>query len=51
MKNLLYYQVPISVFCGQTMEQISYYQLEGKILYRESDIQKMLDGNYRKSFL
>ena len=34
----------------RTMGYISYYQLGGKILYRESDIQKMLDENYRKSF-
>lgn len=35
----------------RTMGRISYYQLEGRVLYRESDIQKMLDDNYRKSFL
>ena len=35
----------------RTMGQISYYQLGGKILYRESDIQKMLEDNYRKSYL
>ena len=34
----------------RTMGYISYYQLGGKILYRESDIQKMLDENYRRSF-
>ena len=34
----------------RTMGIISYYQLGGKILYRESDIQKMLDENYRESF-
>ena len=34
----------------RTMGYVSYYQLGGKILYRESDIQKMLDENYRRSF-
>ena len=29
--------------------RISYYQLGGKILYRESDIEKMLQENYRKA--
>ena len=34
----------------RTMGYVSYYQLGGKILYRESDIQRMLDENYRRSF-
>lgn len=29
---------------------ISYYQLGGKILYKESDIEKMLLANYRETF-
>ena len=29
---------------------ISYYQLGGKILYKESDIERMLAANYRKAF-
>lgn len=31
--------------------KISFYQVGGKILYRESDIQKMLDLNFRESFM
>lgn len=34
----------------RTTGVISYYQLGGKVLYRESDIQKLLDDNYRKKF-
>ena len=30
--------------------RISYYQLGGKILYRESDIEKMLQENYREAY-
>jgi excisionase family DNA binding protein len=30
--------------------KIPYCQLGGKILYRESDIEKMLQENYRKAF-
>ena len=30
--------------------KIPYCKLGGKILYRESDIQQMLDENYRKAF-
>lgn len=29
---------------------ISYYQLGGKILYKESDIERMLAANYREAF-
>ena len=29
---------------------IAYYQLGGKILYKESDIEKMLAANYREAF-
>jgi excisionase family DNA binding protein len=29
---------------------IAYYQLGGKILYRESDIERMLADNYREAF-
>ena len=29
---------------------ISYYQLGGKILYKESDIESMLAANYREAF-
>lgn len=29
---------------------ISYYQLGGKILYRESDIEKMLQENYKQAY-
>ena len=29
---------------------IAYYQLGGKILYKESDIERMLDANYREAF-
>ena len=29
---------------------IAYYQLGGKILYRESDIERMLAANYREAF-
>lgn len=31
--------------------KISYYHLGGKILYKESDIQKMLEDNCHKSFV
>jgi excisionase family DNA binding protein len=34
----------------QTEGQIPYYQLGGKILYRESDIAKMLNDNYFSVF-
>lgn len=34
----------------RTEGRIPYCQLGGKILYRESDIQKMLDDGYRKAF-
>ena len=30
--------------------RIPYYQLGGKVLYRESDIQQMLDSGYREAF-
>ena len=30
--------------------RIPYHQLGGKILYRESDIEKMLQENYKKAF-
>lgn len=30
--------------------RISYYQVGGKILYRESDVEKMLNQNYRKAY-
>ena len=30
--------------------RLPYYKLGGKNLYRESDIQKMLDSNYREAF-
>lgn len=29
---------------------IAYYQLGGKILYKESDIERMLTANYREAF-
>lgn len=29
---------------------LSYYQLNGKILYKESDIEKLLEDNYYKAF-
>ena len=29
---------------------VSYYQLCGKILYKESDIERMLAANYREAF-
>ena len=29
---------------------VSYYQLGGKILYKESDIESMLAANYREAF-
>jgi len=29
---------------------LPYMILGGKVLYRESDIQRLLDGNYRKAF-
>ena len=31
--------------------RISYYQLGGKILYRESNIEKMLQENYREAYM
>jgi excisionase family DNA binding protein len=34
----------------RTAGKIPYIQLGGKILYRESDIQKMLEENYREAF-
>jgi len=34
----------------RTAGKIPYYQLGGKILYRESDIEKMLNDNYFSSF-
>ncbi len=34
----------------RTSGQIPYIQLGGKVLYRESDIQKMLDDGYKESF-
>jgi excisionase family DNA binding protein len=34
----------------RTEGKIPYYQLGGKILYRESDIEKMLNDNYFPSF-
>ncbi len=34
----------------RTEGRISYCQLGGKTLYRESDIQRMLDENYREAF-
>ncbi|MFT4222355.1 helix-turn-helix domain-containing protein [Dysgonomonas sp.] len=34
----------------RTEGRIPYCQLGGKILYRESDIQRMLDENYRGAF-
>jgi hypothetical protein len=30
--------------------RLAFIKLEGKILYRESDVQKMLDDNYYKAF-
>ena len=30
--------------------RIPYYQLGGKVLYRESDIQRVLDSGYRDAF-
>ena len=30
---------------------IAYYQLGGKILYKESDIERMLAANYREAFM
>jgi excisionase family DNA binding protein len=35
----------------RTAGKIPYIQLGGKVLYRESDIQKMLEENYRKAWL
>ena len=29
---------------------VSYYQLGGKILYKESDVERMLAANYREAF-
>lgn len=34
----------------RTNGTIPYIQLGGKVLYRESDIQKMLDDGYKESF-
>lgn len=34
----------------RTTGKIPYIQLGGKVLYRESDIQKMLEENYREGF-
>ena len=34
----------------RTEGRIPYYQLGGKVLYRESDIQRVLDSGYRDSF-
>lgn len=34
----------------RTTGKIPYIQLGGKVLYRESDIQKMLEANYRKAW-
>lgn len=31
--------------------RISYYQLGGKILYRESDIEKMLQESYQEAYM
>lgn len=32
------------------MGRLPYYQLGGKILYKESDVQKVLDSCYRRGF-
>ncbi len=34
----------------RTTGKIPYIQLGGKVLYRESDIQKLLEDNYRKGW-
>lgn len=34
----------------RTTGKIPYIQLGGKVLYRESDIQKLLDDNYSEAF-
>lgn len=34
----------------RTAGKIPYIQLGGKVLYRESDIQKLLDDNYSEAF-
>ena len=34
----------------RTEGRIPYYQLGGKVLYRESDIQRVLDNGYRDAF-
>ena len=34
----------------RTTGKIPYIQLGGKVLYRESDIQKLLEENYRKAW-
>lgn len=34
----------------RTEGRIPYYQLGGKILYRESDIEKMLESGYREAY-
>jgi hypothetical protein len=33
----------------RTQDRIAYIQLGGKILYKESDIEKMLESGYKKS--
>ena len=46
-------QLSISPRTLQTLRDngiIAYYQLGGKILYKESDIEKMLTANYREAF-
>jgi len=34
----------------RNMDKIAYCQLGGKILYRASDVQRMLDENYRRAY-
>lgn len=42
--------------CKRTLQEyrdkglLPFYQLEGKILYKESDVQKLLESVYRKGF-
>ncbi len=46
-------QLNISPRTLQTLRDngmIAYYQLGGKILYKESDIERMLVANYREAF-
>ena len=46
-------QLNISPRTLQTLRDngmIAYYQLGGKILYKESDIERMLAANYREAF-